>query len=141
MPDLSPAGVDALLSRVHHARLGLVDEAGIYVVPVGFVYVEGCFWFHSGPGRKARALARDPRCCLEVDEYDQQTAAWSSVIAWGEARPGSSPAAWAAMKARFGHVLDRVLRRPEGASSGEGAASSGQLYRLEVERLTARCGP
>ena len=114
------------------------------MVPVGFVFAEGALWFHSAPGRKTRALERDPWCCFEVDEYNQQTAAWRSVMAWGEARPGSSPAAWAAMKERFGHVLAQVMARPADATregATEEGASRGRLYRLEIARLTGRKGP
>ncbi len=142
MPELSPEEVDDLLARVHHGRLGVVDEAGVYVVPVGFVMAEGDLWFHSAPGRKTAALERDPRCCFEVDEYHQQTAAWKSVIVFGEARPDSSPAAWSAMRSRFGHVLAQVMKQPAQADgSGQGAGSRGRLYRLRISELSGRRGP
>jgi len=127
--------VDALLGRVHHGRLGVISEGRPYIVPVGFVWVDGCLFFHSAPGRKTRALQADPQCCFEVDEYDQRTAAWASVIAWGTAAPGATPAAWQAMKARFGHVLDQVLSSPR-----EGA-SRGQLWQITISELTGRSGP
>ena len=104
-------------------------------MPVGFVWVDGSFFFHSAHGSKTRALDDDPRCCFEVDEYDQQTAAWTSVIAFGTAAPGASPAAWSAMKARFGHVLDQVLSAPAAGPS------RGQLWRITVSEITGRRGP
>jgi nitroimidazol reductase NimA-like FMN-containing flavoprotein (pyridoxamine 5'-phosphate oxidase superfamily) len=133
--ELSHSELEALLADQHHGRLAVQDEGGLYVVPVGFVAVEGDIWFHSAESRKTRALRADPRCCFEVDRYDRETAEWASLICWGEAAPASSPAAWAAMKARFGHVLGRVMR--QGLSEG----SSGGLWRLAVTRRTARRGP
>lgn len=113
----------------------MISQGRPYVVPVGFVWVEGSFFFHSAPGRKTRALDADPRCCFEVDEYDRQTAAWASVVAFGTAAPGASSAAWVAMKDRFGHVLDQVLRSPPTG------ASRGQLWQITVSELTGRSGP
>jgi nitroimidazol reductase NimA-like FMN-containing flavoprotein (pyridoxamine 5'-phosphate oxidase superfamily) len=131
---LSAEEIDELLGEVHHGRLGLSTPEGVYVVPVGFVWAEGSIWFHSGPGRKASALEADARCVFEVDRYDRETADWASVIFTGRAAPESSPAAMASMKARFGHVLSRVLS--SGLSTGRG-----QLYRLTVESLSGRKGP
>ena len=134
MRALEPAELEALLAEQHHGRLGRSTPDGVYVVPVGFVWVEGSIWFHSGPGRKASALEADGRCVFEVDRYDTQTADWASVMVTGHAAPESSPAAMAAMKARFGHVLSRVLS--SGLSTGRG-----QLYRLTVASISARMGP
>ena len=134
MKALSAAEIDDLLGEIHHGRLGLSTSEGIYVVPVGFVWAEGSIWFHSGPGRKASALSADPRCVFEVDRYDTATADWASVIITGRAAPDSSPAAMAAMKARFGHVLARVLS--SGLSTGRG-----QLYRITVDTISGRAGP
>lgn len=134
MRSLATEEIDALLAEIHHGRLGLSTPEGVYVVPVGFVWVEGALWFHSGPGRKAEALASAPRCVFEVDRYDPATADWACVMMTGTAAPASSAAAMAAMKARFGHVLARVLS--SGLSTGRG-----QLYCLTVDSISGRAGP
>lgn len=137
MTELTPAEMDVLLADVHHGRLGTITlEGEPYVVPVGFVWVEGRIWFHSAEGAKTRSLAARPRCTFEVDTYDRQTADWASVMCWGDGVPGESlrealPAAWAALAARFGPVMHRVV-------SGAGR---GSLWAIEVTRRTGRRGP
>lgn len=43
------------------------QDGGPHVVPVGVVAVDGGLYFTAGPGtRKARNLARDPRCVVSV---------------------------------------------------------------------------
>lgn len=69
-----------------------------HVTGVGALWVDDDFWFESGAGtRKARNLARDPRCTLSVaaQEFD--------LVVEGEAERESDPAtvarlaeAWAA---------------------------------------------
>jgi hypothetical protein len=44
-----------------------------HVTPVGGVWVDGAFWFQTGDRtRKAKNVARDPRCTMSVatDEFD-----------------------------------------------------------------------
>jgi len=134
--DLQPAEMDALLATVPHGRLGTLRDGEPYVVPVGFVWVDGRVWFHSAEGTKTRCLLHRPQCTFQVDTYDSDTADWSSVMMWGVARPGDQlphalPAAWQALRERFGHVLHRVV-------SGTG---SGRLWAIEVQRRTGRTGP
>ena len=39
-----------------------------HVTPVGFVQLDGVWYFTSGPGtRKSRNVASDPRCVVSVD--------------------------------------------------------------------------
>jgi hypothetical protein len=71
----APAAV--VLREAPVAFLSLVDD-GPYVVPINFAYEDpndrvdgerpahGRIVFHSGPGRKSDALAKDPRVCLVV---------------------------------------------------------------------------
>lgn len=51
----------------------LNPDGGPHVTGVGGLWVDGAFWFETGPGtRKGRNLARDPRCALSValHEFD-----------------------------------------------------------------------
>jgi Pyridoxamine 5'-phosphate oxidase len=43
------------------------DDTSPHITGVGALWVNGAFWFETGDGtRKARNLARDPRCSLSV---------------------------------------------------------------------------
>ena len=59
-------------------RIGLAPEAEAgnprdnypYVVPVHFVHADGRIYVHSArAGRKIDMLRRNPRVCVEIDEY------------------------------------------------------------------------
>src|SRR6202047_4848104 len=68
----------------HNARttwLSTVNEDGSpHVTAVGALWLDGSFWFQTGSGtRKARNVARDPRCSLAVSILD------ADVVAEGEA--------------------------------------------------------
>src|SRR5687767_11063655 len=41
-----------------------------HVTPVGGAWVDGAFWFQTGDGtRKAKNVARDPRCSMSVSAH------------------------------------------------------------------------
>jgi hypothetical protein len=58
----------------HTSWLATINRDGSpHVTGVGALWVDGCFWFETGDRtRKAKNLARDPRCSLSVavDEFD-----------------------------------------------------------------------
>jgi hypothetical protein len=59
-----------------------------HVTPVGAIWVDGAFWFQTGAGtRKARNVARDPRCSLAVSIRD------ADVVVAGRAVRVTDPAA------------------------------------------------
>jgi hypothetical protein len=100
--------LEELLHRAPVCRIGLTAAASNtdangrsfedypYVVPVHFVYSEGRIYIHSSPdGRKMDSLRRNPRVCVEVDEYlglisSEKPCSYSSryrsLIAFGRAR-------------------------------------------------------
>lgn len=87
--------IEAILAEALVCRIGLADESGPYVVPVSYGYDDGSLYFHSAPeGKKLALLAKNPRCCFEVDICDgvirdNKPCAWGmryrSVIGSGEA--------------------------------------------------------
>src|SRR4051794_14446171 len=52
----------------HTSWLATIDADGSpHVAGVGSWWHDGAFWFQTGPGtRKARNLARDPRCTMSI---------------------------------------------------------------------------
>jgi hypothetical protein len=78
--------VEELLRRAPVCRIGLApgselerienpvadsQHAGFpYVVPVHFVHAEGLIYIHSArQGRKIEMIKRNPRVCVEIDEF------------------------------------------------------------------------
>ena len=88
--------MEDILERASVGRLGLISDEEPYVVPVNFVYHDGCIYFHTGlEGRKIESIERNPHVCFEVDEQVEiivneqaclSTVYYYSVIAWGKAR-------------------------------------------------------
>ena len=70
---MNPGEMEALLVRRAIGQLATTTEDGPYVVPVNYLFAEGCIYLHSGPkGRKIEALRTDPRVCFLVDEAGPQ---------------------------------------------------------------------
>src|SRR5882672_2807515 len=59
-------------ANFHTTWLSTVNEdGGPHVTAVGALWVDGTFWFQTGAGtRKARNVARDPRCAVAVSIRD-----------------------------------------------------------------------
>lgn len=81
----------------HTCWLATINHDGSpHVTGIGALWVGGAFWFESGAGtRKAKNIARDPRCTLSVaaEEFD--------LVVDGEARLVTDPATVAARAARW----------------------------------------
>ena len=64
------------------------EDGGPHVTAVGAMWMDGTFWFQTGAGtRKARNVARDPRCALAVSIRD------ADVVLEGDAGRISEPSA------------------------------------------------
>ena len=100
-----PARISDILSRAEVGHLGLVDDEGVYVVPLSFTHEvrDGgriTVYVHGAPvGRKMAALTARPdaRVCFQAEVrlattgldspgVDGLSVAYESVIGWGTAR-------------------------------------------------------
>jgi len=91
LPPVDWAGVTEKLDAgsapapdAHNARttwLSTINEDGSpHVTAVGAIWLDGTFWFQTGAGtRKARNVARDPRCSVALSILD------ADVVVEGEA--------------------------------------------------------
>jgi len=119
----------------HTCWLATINADGSpHVTAVGALWVHGAFWIETGDAtRKARNLARDPRCTLSVatDAYD--------VIVEGVAEKITDPATVADMAQRW-NVGGWPARVDESgiALTAEFSAPSAGPPPLYVYRITAR---
>ena len=81
----------------HTCWLATINRDGSpHVNGIGTLWVDGAFWFETGDDtRKAKNLARDPRCSLSVATHD------FDLVVEGEARKVTDPATVADMAARY----------------------------------------
>jgi hypothetical protein len=102
--DLPPVNWDEIVERLasrsapapdaHNTRttwLTTLNEDGSpHVTAVGAMWLDGSFWFQTGAGtRKARNVARDPRCSIAMSIRD------ADVVLDGDAARVTEPAALA----------------------------------------------
>ena len=123
----------------HTCWLATVDRDGSpHVTGIGAIWVDGAFWFETGERtRKARNLARDPRCTLSVaiHEFD--------LVVAGTAQKVTDPPTIAAMAARWAAEgwPARVDDTGEALTAEFSAPSAGPppwfVYRLTPRRATA----
>jgi hypothetical protein len=67
-----PAEIECILNEALVCRIGLADGGEPYVVPVSFGYENGPVYIHSAmAGKKIAMMAKNPRCCFEVDICDR----------------------------------------------------------------------
>jgi nitroimidazol reductase NimA-like FMN-containing flavoprotein (pyridoxamine 5'-phosphate oxidase superfamily) len=87
--------IESILNDASVCRIGLVDGSEPYIVPVCFGYSDRKIYIHSAlSGKKIAMLEKNPRCCFEVDQFDDiiqngRPCAWGirykSVIGFGRA--------------------------------------------------------
>lgn len=79
---LSEDQIEDVLRTATIGRIGCRDGDSVYVVPISFVYADGCAYGHSAEGRKLTLMRSMPQVCLEVDDV-RGLSDWRSVIAQG----------------------------------------------------------
>jgi nitroimidazol reductase NimA-like FMN-containing flavoprotein (pyridoxamine 5'-phosphate oxidase superfamily) len=138
------ARLEAILAQAPVCRLGLAEPgpkgAVPYVVPVFFAYRDGKMYVHSAvEGRKIELLRRNPRVCVEVDEYRGVVPAekpcgysslFRSVLASGTARLLEDAQAKR-------EALDLLMEKYAGRRTGPGFEfSDNTLQRTTVLEIT-----
>lgn len=94
--DLDGKGIEGVLAGQAIVRVAFRDGEERYLLPLGYVWLRGAMHGVSGPGRKLRLAAADPRVTFQVD-----TSAESGWFAW-ESVTGEG---------RFEIVSDELIRR------------------------------
>jgi nitroimidazol reductase NimA-like FMN-containing flavoprotein (pyridoxamine 5'-phosphate oxidase superfamily) len=79
---LSEDQIEDLLKQQVTGRIGCHADGITYVVPINYVYKDGCIYGHSAEGKKIKMLRNNPQVCFQVDDIEN-ILKWKSVIAWG----------------------------------------------------------
>lgn len=79
---LDDTQIEKLLKEQVIGRIACQAKGEVYLVPVNYVYRDGCVYGHSGEGKKIRMMRENPKVCFEVDDI-RSVFQWQSVIATG----------------------------------------------------------
>ena len=143
---LTDTQVDDLLRSEVVGRIGCHVDGRTYVVPVTYVYHDGCIYGHSGEGQKLRMMRANPEVCFEVDQMDNM-ANWRSAIVQGhfeELPPEEAVQGMQLLVDRLQPLLTSETSRPShGLDGGPGhqrdvAGAHAAVYRIRVESKTGR---
>jgi len=137
------AAIDAVVRACRVCRLGMVDGAEPYIVPLCFGYDGEALYFHCAPeGRKLEILRRHPRVCFEFDEVEgllpaDEACRWGiryrSVMGTGTAEFLEDPAA----KRR---AFERIMAQytPGTFTFPDGAVARTTVLRVRIESLSGK---
>lgn len=79
---LNDTQIEKLLQDQVIGRIACHAQGEIYLVPINYVYRDGCVYGHSGEGKKISMMRQNPEVCFEVDDI-HSIFQWQSVIAKG----------------------------------------------------------
>lgn len=143
--NLDDVHVEVLLSTQHVGRIGCASNGRAYVVPVSYVYENGCVYGHTNEGLKMQFIRKNPLVCFEVDVMENLEN-WRSVIAWGEFEELDGDEAADALSLIFSRLTPAVVgsKDPSDVNLDESLAKATKLrptkgvtYRI---RLTEKSG-
>jgi uncharacterized protein len=142
--ELNQEQIEHVLASNVIGRIGCYAEAKIYVVPVTYIYVDGCVFGHTKVGMKTEMLSKNPKCCFEVDVM-QNMANWQSVIAWGTWEVLEGEAAKIAMQKLITHLMPLMTSQSSTPSHGleqvhhpEEMHATAVVYKINIEEKTGR---
>jgi uncharacterized protein len=132
--------IEDVLRTATIGRIGCRDGDSVYVVPISFVYDDGCVYGHSAEGRKLTLMRAMPEVCFEVDDV-RGLSDWRSVIAWGmfeELRGDEARMALDLLASRFAPPGTRPEPGTPPPSHGYSTRMPPVLFRIRLLSTTGR---
>lgn len=126
--------MQAFLQRERILRLGLDADGKRYLVPLGYVWLDGLLCCVTLPGRKTQMIERNPRVSFQVDDSATRGVFdWTSVTGEGSVELVGDPARAQEILRAF---LGRFADMPEWAARQyEDRVKIGALVFLEIRVL------
>ncbi len=138
--------IQSIMGQCQVMRLGLSDQDQPYVVPLSYGYDGASIYFHGAPkGMKADMIARNPRCCFEIEKdvavkaHPETPCKWAfafqSVIGFGQIRLCESQAD----KIYGLEVIMRQFSDKQWQFSDKQVAVTA-VWKIEIESMTCKSG-
>ena len=137
---LADSQIEDVLRTATVGRIGCRDGDGVYVVPISFVYDEGCAYGHSAEGRKLTLMRAAPDVCFEVEDV-RGLSDWRSVVSRGRFEELHGEAAREALDllaTRFAPPATADGRTASVPSHGHGTSEPPVLFRIRLLSSTGR---
>jgi nitroimidazol reductase NimA-like FMN-containing flavoprotein (pyridoxamine 5'-phosphate oxidase superfamily) len=135
--ELAQRQMESVLSRNHVARLAFLNAGRLELLPIHYVFADGCLFGRTAFGTKYVAWLEGPEVLLEVDEAESPHD-WRSVVARGtmtllRARgPDSQPAEyWFAVTALRTYL-------PSAFTDDDPTPQRTAVFRIQPRELTGR---
>jgi uncharacterized protein len=145
------AEMEQILKNAEVGRLALCEDATPYIIPLNFAYIQGKIGFHCDwKGKKLDLIAKNPRCCFEVDEYTGEVGYhydtlchlnYDSVLATGKARIEKDPEAVWQFFQSLHYKYKEIYRKPlenGGKIFDRKRVNECACIVIDVEELTGR---
>lgn len=142
---LNEQEVERLMKEQVVGRIACQSKGEIYLVPINYVYRDGCVYGHSGEGKKIRMMRENPKVCFEVDEI-RSIFQWKSVIAKGTYEEISDVEEKQQAMQGIIHRIMPLVTKPDGhpshgiteKDSDVGTSVELVVYRIRLEEVTGR---
>ena len=143
--------MEHILKQAEVGRLALSDGLTPYIIPLNFAYINGKVGFHCDwAGKKLDLIAKNPKCCFEVDEYMGEVGYhydalchldYDSVLATGTARiEKESEAIWQffqALHAKYKEIYRKSIEQG-GKVFDRKRVGEACCVVIDIEELTGR---
>lgn len=113
------------------AHLGLIIDGEPVVFPMSYVVDEDRILFRTMAGSKLDGIRANPRVCVEVSSFDEETGDWQSAIATGTASLVDSDEVRQGLIASLFSKYEKVMGSPMSAGGGL-MPLGGDPYVIEV---------
>ncbi len=138
MDALNLQEIEQLLDEGRVAHIAVVDDEVPYVSPLSYIYTNGSVAFRTLEGRRVRALRANPRTCIEVTRYDEETGDWSSVIGFGDAELVEDDVVAGAFVAQLLRKYDQSFEQLFGVPNRP-LPAPGHVVRVPLDSVEGRC--
>jgi nitroimidazol reductase NimA-like FMN-containing flavoprotein (pyridoxamine 5'-phosphate oxidase superfamily) len=137
---LGEAEIEDVLRTATIGRIGCRDGDSVYVVPISFVYADGCAYGHSAEGRQLTLMRATPEVCFEVEDV-RRLSDWRTVVARGafeELHGDDARAALDLLAIRFAPPGTRPDAGAPASSHGHSTSTPPVLFRIRLLSTTGR---
>jgi nitroimidazol reductase NimA-like FMN-containing flavoprotein (pyridoxamine 5'-phosphate oxidase superfamily) len=136
MDPISETEALEFLSEAMVAHLGVVEDGEPYVTPMSFVVDGRRLLFRTKPGKRFEAIERNPRVCIEVSRFDEESGDWVSVVVRGTASERTDEATTSHAVEMLLEKYAAVLGSPLGTGGLQPMASFPHVLEVSIDEIT-----